>query len=123
MIQHQKKGITVKRSEEINDTTIETKTKATAEYALLKEIQDYYSNKINQYTDGRSRLNQNEKELASINDKLIEEIANLLYQLKQAEFTNNKLLKDDALKTGEKSARSISLIATIAIIIAALFFF
>jgi two-component system, sensor histidine kinase len=118
-----KKGITVKRSEVTNDTTIETNIKSTPEYALLQDIHSYYSDKINSYTDGRSRLNQNEKALATINANLINEIVNILRQVKQSEMERTKVIKEDASKTGEKSARSISAIAALSVLIAAIFFF
>lgn len=119
----QKKGISVKRTEESKDTLIETNIKGTPEYALLQDIHSYYSNKINSYTDGRSRLNMNEKILASINAQLIDEIVKILQQVKQSELDNSKSIKDDAILSGEKSARQISIIAAISMLLAAIFFF
>jgi len=119
----QKKGIVVKRSEETNDSIIQTDIKSAPEYALLQDIHAYYLNKINSYSDGHNRLNTKEKALASINAQLIDEIASMLRQVKQSELEIANTIKNEALRTCEKSAKSISMIAAVSVLIAAIFFF
>jgi len=119
----QKRGISVKRTEESKDTIIETNIRNTPEYALLKDIHSFYLTKIDAYADGRNRLNSNEKALAAINTQLIDEIVQILRQVKQAELISTNTIRDEALVTGERSVKTISAIAAISALIAALLFF
>ncbi len=117
------RGIIVKRSELTNDTVVESRVEGTPEYALLQDIHSFYSNKINSYSDGRNRLNANEKALAAVNTMLIEEIVRILKEIKLSELEKTRLIQDKALQSGERSARTISVIAAISVLIAAVFFF
>ncbi len=119
----QRKSIIVKHTEEVQDSTVASHVKATPEYALQQEIQAYYSDKINSYTDGRSRLDKNERALASVNEQIIEEIVKILNQIKIADLETANAIKENAIRTSEKSALSISLIAAISVLIAVVFFF
>lgn len=119
----QNKDIIVRHSEQTNDTTIETNIKATPEYSLLQDIHTYYSTKISSYSDGRNRLNAQEKALAAINSKLIEEITTILKNVKQSESNRTESLRKEAEASTISSSRIISTLAIIAIIIATIFIF
>lgn len=118
-----KNGIIVKRSEQISDTMVESNLVSTPEWALLQDIHSYYSTKISSYADGRQLLNKNERELAEINSRLIEEITGLLMKVKQVETEYTLKVKRKAAATAEKATSVVTIISIISIIIAAVFFY
>lgn len=119
----QKQDIIVKRTEETNDTTIETSQKTSEEHALLQDIHNFYSTKINTYSDGRNRLNTHERALAEVNTKLIKEITEVLYAVKASESERIFKLKKEAESNTIRSSRIISTLAIISVVVATIFIF
>lgn len=119
----QNKKIVVKHSEETTDTTINTSITASPEYALLQDIHKYYATKISSYSDGRNRLNAQERALAEINTKLISEISSILKSVKDSEFKRTEAVKKEAEESTKTSSRIISTLAIISVLLATIFLF
>lgn len=113
----------VKRTETTDDTTIVDQVTQSPEYIVLNDIHDYYLQKFSKLADGRNRLNDKEIQMASINNDLIAQMKLMFTGLRDKEAEKVRKIKADAVKTGDISAKRISIITIVAFILASLFYF